>query len=156
MINHNHDCRTMSPPQAVAHNVNELKHDLMTLLGLQWKLFSTDVQQCGHGLRAPLIWIFVAAVLAVGAVPVILLTLAAGLHALGLPLAAALAIAALAALAVAAGMAYFAWRRLSTAADVLQRSREELYRNMESLKELFTQNWPLQQRAAATDSEPMM
>ena len=151
MNNQTAKSRTMSPPQAVAHNVNELKHDLLTLLGLQWKLLGADAQQCGRRLRAPVFLIAGAVVLALGAVPVVLLAIAAGLHALGMPLAWALAVAGLAALAVAGGMGYFAWRQFCAATAVLQRSREELRRNMESLKEMFNQNWSLNRGTATPD-----
>ena len=154
MNNHSANSRTMSPPQAVAHNVNELKHDLLTLLGLQWKLLGADVQQCGRRMRAPVILIGGAVVLALGAVPVVLLAIAAGLHALGMQLALALAVTGLAAMLTAGGMAYFAWRQFCAATVVLERSREELRRNMESFKEMFNQNWSIHRGTATPDVDP--
>lgn len=143
MIDRNSMPRSTFPPQAVAENVNELKQDLLTLVRLQWELLAADVRECMVRLRTPLVLTASAAVLALGAVPVLLFACAAALHALGVPLAWAQAIVGLIALAIAAGLTMLAWRRLRAAAAVMQRSRDELQRNIESLKELMMQDWSL-------------
>ena len=141
MIDRNTTTRSTFPPQAVAHNVNELKHDLLMLVRLQWELFAADSRECGARLRAPAVLAACAAILALGAVPVLLFALAAALEMFGLPPALAQAIVAAIAIAVAAGLAGYAWQRLRAAAAVMQRSRDELQRNIESLKELMMQDW---------------
>lgn len=141
MIDKNYSPRSIFPPQAVAHNVNELKRDLLTLLRLQLELLAADTSECGRRLRIPVLWLAVAAAVGLGAVPVALLAGAAGLAAAGLHAAIAQAIAALVGLAAAAGMGLYAWHKFRSAVAVLQRSRDELQRNIESLKELFMQDW---------------
>ncbi|MCE9555101.1 MAG: phage holin family protein [Planctomycetes bacterium] len=143
MIDSNNNPRNMFPPQAVAHNVNELKHDVVTLIRLQFELFTADVRETGRRLRAPGLLLACAIVLALGAVPVVLFALAAGLQILGLSPSLSLGIVGVGGLIVAAGVAAYAWQRFRAAAAVMERSREELRRNVESLKELFLQDWSL-------------
>jgi hypothetical protein len=137
--------RDAFPPQAVAHNVNELKHDLLTLLQLQWKLLGADLRQCVGGMRVTGILLVGAVGLSLGAVVVLLLAIAAAFAALGWPLALALAASGILGLTAAAGLTWFAWNCFRAATDVLKRSREELGRNVESLKELFTRNGPIRE-----------
>jgi hypothetical protein len=148
MIDSSNHSRNMFPPQAVAHNVNELKHDVVTLIRLQFELFTADVREAGRRLRAPGLLLVCAGVLALGTVPVVLLGLAAGLELLGLPPALALGSVGLGGLTIAVVVAIYAWQRFRVAAAVLERSREELRSNVESLKELFMQDWSLHRGAA--------
>jgi len=141
MIDKEYSPRSIFPPQAVAHNVNELKRDLLTLLRLQLELLAADTSECSRRLKAPLIWIAVAAAVGLGAIPVALLAGASGLTATGLHPAVAQAVSAIVALVAATAMAFYAWHKFRTATAVLQRSRDELQRNVESLKDLFMQDW---------------
>lgn len=151
MNSHDANSQNLSPPQAVARNVNELRQDLLMLLQLQWELLGADVQQCARGLRLTAILLAVAAALALGAVPVLLLAIAAGFVAWGVPMALALALAAILGVAAAGGTAWFAWRHLRAATGVLDRSRSELRRNIETFKHLFTSDGS---RGVATPGTP--
>jgi uncharacterized membrane protein YqjE len=132
-MNGNGRLRTKIPD--VAGSFSELTHDVIELSELQAKLFVLDVKKSSQRTRTCLVLGVVAICFLLGTIPVALMALAQLLvEQLQWPQSAALGVAALAGLALAAIAAGVAWGMIKGGLVSLERSREELSRNMEWLK----------------------
>lgn len=122
--------------RSMTRNLGHVAHDLMTLGELQLELLKSDVRESMHRIVPASVMMIAGAVLAVGTVPVILISLG---HAIalwsGLTLAASFAISAVLGLIVAAVVAYAGYRSISRALTTFERSKRELIRNVQWLKE---------------------
>ena len=145
MNQRNGSTSTPAPPNAVAKDMGELTHDLVSLAELQFELFRNDRRKGLKGLLLPIALLLFAGIVAAGTVPVALMFLAEFLaHAAGLSRAAAFAIAALGGFIVAAALGVTGWSRIHGVARVFQRSREELTRNMNWIKHVLKQSSPVE------------
>jgi len=129
---------TESPATVVARSFAELAHDVATMAELQAELFKTEFQQARRDMVMPLLLLTVAAVVGLGCVPVLLLSLAYALVELaGLSQAVSLLIAALVGLLGGAVAALLGWRKLRDSSMTWERSREELSRNVTWIKQVL-------------------
>lgn len=107
---------------------------------------SSDDDDCRHGLHGLLISVallVVAAMVALGTVPIALILLAELLmQAAGVSGAAAYAIAAMCGFIVAATLGLVGWSRLRRIRRVFHRSREEMTRNITWIKNALKQSVP--------------
>jgi uncharacterized membrane protein YqjE len=128
--------RTKMPD--VAGSVSELAHDVIELSELQAKLFALDLKRSSQRTRTVLILAIVGLCILLGTIPVALLALAHLLiEQLGWAQSAALGVAALVGLGLAAILVGIAWAMIKSGLLSLQRSREELSRNIEWLKSML-------------------
>lgn len=132
------------PPNGVAKGMGELAHDFVSLAELQFELFRID---CREGLKRTLIpvaLLLLAAIVAAGAVPVVLICIAEFLaRAAGLSRPAAFAIAALGGLLAAVALGVAGWSGIRGVVRVFGRSREELSRNMTWIKHALKRPAPI-------------
>jgi len=126
---------------SVVGNLAGLGNDVATLVELQGQLFKADLNELSARARLSVVVMAVAAVVALGSVPV--LVGGAGLllaTALNISNGMGLLLSAVAAL-VASGVAlFFAVGGLRRSLDALQRSREELQRNIAWIRTVLAQS----------------
>jgi hypothetical protein len=119
----------------VASSVSGLTNDIMELSELQAKLFVLDVKKSSRKTRMCLILAVVGACLVLGTIPVVLAALAQlFVEQLGWSQAAAFGVAALIGVALAATVLGAAWGIMKSGLISLERSRDELSRNLECIK----------------------
>lgn len=119
----------------VAASVSELTHDVIELTELQARLLMLDFKKSSERTRTCLILGVVGVCLLLGTIPVALLALAELLvEQLEWSRAAALGVATLVGLALSAIVAAVAWGYVKQGLISLDRSREELNRNIAWLK----------------------
>ena len=129
---------TQSPPKAVAKNMGEVLHDLVSLLELQIELFKIDVRDAFKRLAIPVALLLLAAVVAIGTIPVALLCVAAAIAAGGgLPYWLAALIATLLGFGAAAALALTGRRMWLTFLRPFDRSRDEFQRNLKWIKRVL-------------------
>jgi len=124
------------PSDGVAKEIGALTHDIVSLAELQFELFSNDCRTGLKELLLPFSLLLFAGIVAVGTVPVALMVIAEILsQAAGLSRAAAFAIAALCGSIVAAALGIAGWSHIRGCGRIFKRSREELARNMNWIKQ---------------------
>jgi hypothetical protein len=115
--------------------VADLAHDLVTLAELQGQLLATDLRDGARQAKTPAVLLVVAPVLALSALPVLLLGCARLLaNGAGWSESASLLTVGAIALALAAVLGWLGWARLQKALSVVTRSREEFTENVRWLK----------------------
>jgi hypothetical protein len=125
-----------SPSDGVAKDMGELTCDIVSLAELQFELFRNDCRQGLKGMLLPVALLLLAGIVAAGTVPVALIVVAELLvQAAGLSRAASFSIAALGGFGVAVAMGVAGWSRIRGAGRVFKRSREELARNLNWIKQ---------------------
>jgi hypothetical protein len=136
---------TPSPPNGVAKDMGELTHDIVSLAELQFELFRIDCREGLKQMLIPVALLLLAAIVAVGTVPIALILIAELLtQAAGLSRAAAFSIAAMSGFVVALVMGVVAWSYLRGVVLVFERSREELTRNMTWIKRALRRSAPIE------------
>ena len=126
-----------SKPSAakVAESFTGLAHDAIELAELQARLLKLDAQAAVRNGGTSVALAVLGVCLLLGCVPVALIALAELFVAqFDWPRAGAFAASAAIGLAFSAGAAYAAWIRVQTALTALQRSRDELNRNIAWIK----------------------
>lgn len=119
----------------VTEGVTGLTHDVIELAELQVQLLQLDMRQSFDKARTCVILAVVGACLLLGTIPVALLTLAAVLYEqAGWSIAASAGVAALVGLLVTAAILGVAWSYMNKGMVTLERSRDELRRNVAWLK----------------------
>jgi uncharacterized membrane protein YciS (DUF1049 family) len=119
----------------VAGSVSELTHNVIELSELQARLLALDIKKSSRRTRTCLTLAIIGVCLLLGTMPVALLALAyLFVEQLGWSHAAALGVAALVGLVVAALVGGTAWGMVRSGLISLERSREELSRNIDWLK----------------------
>lgn len=132
-------------PNGAARGMGDLAHDIMSLAELQFELFRLDCREALQRIRTPASLLLLAGIVAIGTVPVALILVAEFLtQAAGLSRTAAFSIATLGGFLVAAGLGVVGWSFLRRVARVLERSREELTRNMTWIKHALERPSPLE------------
>jgi hypothetical protein len=131
---------TRSPPNVVARNVFEVAHDVVALAEMQFELGLLELQQLRRRALPQLAWLVVVGIVLLGCVPVVLLGLAYGLTAgTGWPLWLALLLVSGGAALLGGVAGAIALRRLKASTSALNGSQEELRRNVEWIKQVFTE-----------------
>lgn len=127
--------RKTSPAVGMGRNLADLSHDLLTLVELQCQLLFVDIAEGKSKSILPLILIVSGCLLALAALPVLLLAFGWMLVNLGeLSQHAAFFIVSLSAIALAGGAVWGGFKLLSRAMAVLGRSRQEMRENLEWIK----------------------
>jgi hypothetical protein len=133
---------TENDPNVTA-GVRGLAFDAVELAELQGQLFVLDVKIASRQARIGLVFGTIGVCLLLGCIPVALFALAEVFVArLGWSQAAALAVAAAIGLAASAVAGAVAWRRLRAGLASLQRSRDELNRNITWIKSNLRRDTP--------------
>jgi len=125
--------------------VGELTHDIVSLAELQFELFRIDCREGFKRILVPVAVLLVAAVVAVGTVPIALILVAEFLaQAAGLSRAAAFSFAAMSGFFVALAIGVVGWSCLRGVVRVFERSGEELTRNITWIKHALKQSAPIE------------
>jgi hypothetical protein len=132
----------------VAGSVSGLTHDVIELAELQAKLVALDLKKSSQRTRTVLVLAILGICFVLGTIPVALTALAHLLaEQLGWAQSAAFGVAALAGIVLAAIVLGTAWAMIKSGLISLERSREELARNLDWLKST------LKSRGAASTPE---
>lgn len=132
------DGSTQSPPRAAAENVGEITNDIVSLAELQVKLCKLDTREAVGRLGAPAALLVVAAAVALGTIPVVLLLIAEALVAIGgFASWLALLTATVLGLGAAVVMAVVGWKKLRKPFPLFHRSRDELKRNISWIRRVL-------------------
>src|SRR3954462_15095327 len=119
----------------VATSFSELAHDVIELGELQAQLFALDVKSTVKKTSSSVLLTIIGVCVLLGSVPVILFALGYLIaEVLDWPVSAGLGIAAVVGIAISAGILLLAWNRLSAGLNSMQRSSEELRRNIAWIK----------------------
>jgi hypothetical protein len=122
-------------PANVAASVSDLTHDVIELSELQMQLLALDAKQSVEKARMVVLLAVIGVCLLLGVIPVALLTIAAMLvQFLEWSIAAATATATLIGLVITGGVLGIAWAQVKQGMVSLNRSRDELRRNVAWLK----------------------
>jgi hypothetical protein len=119
-------------------DLGELAHDVITLAELQAKLFVEDARIIAQSARRWAIVLVAAALIALASLPVAVLGIAYLVSWTGLDLALSMLLVSLILLGAMGAMIVVSARRLKGATEPLQRSAEELQRNVEWVKQRLT------------------
>lgn len=116
-------------------NFSLLAQDFATLAELQLRLFAVDLREARRSAIPALAAIVAGAVLALGCLPVLMAAAAYSLVEFAQwPASGSFGLVGGAALLIASLSAFVGWKRLSSAASTLSRSREELSETLHWLK----------------------
>jgi len=129
--------KTHFPPRRVARNVSHVAHDIVTLAELQTELLKVDSGQFLDKAAKPILLLGLAAVVALGVVPVALIALAYGVTQAGVPLWIAFIISTVCGLLIAAAAGVWGWMQFRQSFKAFVSSREELKSNIAHLKWLL-------------------
>ncbi len=119
----------------VSASFSELTHDAIELAELQAQLFAIDIKNTTHKTRTSLVFAAIGLCLLLGSIPVLLFAIAhLFIEQLGWSHAAGFAIAALIGIALSGSALVAGWLRFKAGLSTIQRSREELRRNIAWIK----------------------
>lgn len=127
-----------STPTALARDVGEFAHDVFTLAELQVQLFAAEVREYRRCALIPgLVWLAAAAV-ALACFPVALIALALSIvESFQTSYAAGFLLAAIAGAVLSAVLCVVGWFLVRGRLTVVQRSRQELVRNVRWVKRVL-------------------
>ena len=135
MIN---QAQTKRPAAAMTRSVGGFAHDITTLAELQVQLFRADLKEVFQQLTWPLVMMLAGVVLAFASLPVVLLGIAYTLiQRAGTEPDIALLVTAAGAVVIAATASLFGWFKLRRSFSSLERSRDELARNVSWIKSVL-------------------
>ena len=131
--------RETSAAAGVRNGVGELLHDVVSLSELQAQLLAVDAKESVEKAKLPIGLLIGGIILALGAVPVLLLSLGEALT-LWLDWERALSylVSGLAGVVIAGVMLYLAWQQTGAVIAVFDRSRVELAENIRWIKYALT------------------
>jgi Putative Actinobacterial Holin-X, holin superfamily III len=142
----------------VATSFAGLAHDVIELGELQAQLFVHDVKSTTQKTRTSLLLGVIGACVLLGSVPVLLFALGEWIaERTGWPLSGGLAVAAAVGIAASAAILAAGWNRLSVGLNSMQRSRDELRRNIAWIKSSLrsqTASKPDLNRTSKADAPP--
>lgn len=129
-----------SPSGEIRHGVRQVAHDVIMLAELQADLLRVEVRDLTTRVAIPaVVMIAGAAVVGLASVPVLLLCAAYALHEFAdWSLTASLGAAGGGGAVIAAILAYLALQRIKSLGNAFGRSRAELTRNIQWLKEVLS------------------
>ncbi len=123
--------------ERAAGGVGAVIHELISLVELQFELFRLDLRESAKRLALGLALLATAAAMGVAFLCVLLIFVAVALiQGNWLGAIAAFGVSSLLGLIAAAVLAYLGLRSLRTGTTIFQRSREELGRTVQSLKQM--------------------
>lgn len=119
----------------VAASFSELTHDAIELAELQAQLFALDIKSTTQKTRTSLILSVVGICMLLGSIPVALMTIGElFIQQFGWSPAAGYAAATFVGIALSAGFLAAGWFRFQSGLSAMQRSRDELRRNIAWIK----------------------
>jgi len=131
--------RQESAAAGVRDGVGDLLHDVVSLSELQVQLLAVDARESVDKAKAPIGLLVGGIALALGAVPVLLLSLAEALTLwLGWERALSYLVSGLAGAVIAGILLYLAWQQMGAVLAVFDRSRVELAENVRWIKYALT------------------
>jgi len=131
--------RQESAAAGVRDGVGDLLHDVVSLSELQVQLLAVDARESVDKAKTPIGLLVGGIALALGAVPVLLLSLAEALTLwLGWERALSYLVSGLAGAVVAGILLYLAWQQMGAVLAVFDRSRVELAENIRWIKYALT------------------
>ena len=131
--------RQASAAAGVRDGVGDLLHDVVSLSELQVQLLAVDARESVEKAKAPIGLLIGGIVLALGAVPVLLLSLGEALTLwLGWERALSYLVSGLAGTVIAGVLLYLAWQQAGAVLAVFDRSRVELAENVRWIKYALT------------------
>jgi hypothetical protein len=132
--------RPRSAAKGMSNGIGELLHDVVALGELQVQLLSVDAKESVQKATTPIALAVVGAILGLGSVPILLISLAETFVLLfQWERAVAYLASGLIGLVVAGAMAFIAWRQSAAVIAVFDRSRVELAENIRWIKYALTQ-----------------
>ena len=124
--------------KALARDVGEFAHDVLTLAELQAQLFVADVQECAQRVLVPGLVLLCGAALALACFPIALAAVALlVIQAFQTSYAAGFLIAALVGAVLSAPLCVIGWFQVRGRVAVLGRSQQELVRNLHWIKKVL-------------------
>ena len=130
-----------SAPPTLARDVGEFAHDVLTLAELQAQLFVTDLQECSRRALVPGLVLLAGAALGLACFPVALAALALLLiQVLGTSYATGFLLAAIVGVILSALLCASGRLLVRKRLAVMQRSRQELDRNLRWIKKVLERN----------------
>lgn len=140
----------------VATSFSGLAHDVIELGELQAQLFVHDVNSTVQKTRTSLLLGVVGVCILLGSVPVLLFAIAEFfVEQFDWPRSAGFTVAAIIGIGASVGLLAAAWNRLSVGLHSLQRSRDELSRNIAWIKSsLRTQSSPKTEFTRTSEADP--
>lgn len=131
--------RPKSAANGVRNGVGELLHDVVVLGELQFKLLAVDAKESIEKLQTPVVLAVVGAILGLGAVPILLISLAETfVLLLEWNRAIAYLVSGLTGLVVGGAVAYTGCKQSAAVVAVFDRSRVELAENISWIKYALT------------------
>ena len=131
--------RPKSAAKGVRNGVGELLHDVVALGELQVKLLAVDAEESVQKAQSPIIMAVVGGILGLGAVPILLISLAETfVLLLEWNRAIAYLVSGLIGIVIGGAMAYTAWKQSAAVIAVFDRSRVELAENISWIKYALT------------------
>lgn len=125
-------------PRALAQDVGEFAHDVLTLAELQAQLFVADVQECGQRVLVPGLVLLCGVALGLACLPIALAALALlVIQLFETSSAAGFLIAALVGAVLSALLCVIGWFQVHERVAVLGRSQQELVRNLRWIKKVL-------------------
>jgi uncharacterized membrane protein YqjE len=125
-------------PGALARDVGEFAHNVLTLAELQAQLFAADVQEYGQRVLVPGLVLIGGAALGLACFPIALAALALLLiQVLGTSYATGFLVAAVVGAVLSALLCVIGWFQVRKRLAVLQRSQQELVRNLRWIKKVL-------------------
>ena len=130
-----------SAPKALARDVGEFAHDVFTLAELQAQLFVADLRECGRRVLVPGLVLLAGVALGLSCVPFALAALALSLiQVFETSYAAAFLLSTIAGAVLSALLGVSGWLLVRKRLAVLQRSQQELVRNLRWIKKVLERN----------------
>ncbi|HZL90967.1 MAG TPA: phage holin family protein [Pirellulaceae bacterium] len=125
-------------PRAMARNVGEFAHDVLTLAELQVQLFVADAQECGRRVLVPGLVLLGGVVLGLTCLPIALAALALlVIQVFEISYAAGFLIAVVVGAVVSALLCAIGLFQVRQSVTVLGRSQQELVRNLRWVKKVL-------------------
>jgi uncharacterized membrane protein YqjE len=133
--------RNGAPPttsNALAHDVGEFAHNVLTLAELQGQLLVADVQECGRRVFVPGLVLITGLALGLTCLPIALAAMALLIaQVFQTSYAAGFLITAAVGAAVSALLSAIGWVQVRKRVAVLGRSQQELVRNLQWIKKVL-------------------
>ena len=125
-------------PKALARDVGEFAHDVLTLAELQAQLLAADVQECGQRVLVPGLVLLCGVALGLACFPIALAALALlFIQVFETSYAAGFLIAVVVGAVLSALLCVIGWLQIRERVAVLQRSRQELVRNLRWIRKVL-------------------
>lgn len=132
---------SQTAPWALARDVGEFAYDVLTLAELQVQLFASDMQECSRRALVPGVVLLAGVALGLSCVPLALTALALLLiQVLGTSYATGFLMATIVGVILSALLCVSGWLLVRNRLAFLQRSQQELVRNLRWIKKVLERN----------------